>query len=247
MSASEMWRRSSRKCAVMPSPLRLGNRGPRATDQGYAPPRALRTVATWSMLTPRRSFSLSDMLLCPIMPRHSAWIRLRQVENCTVGECTAVTRRLTFPSALRRFVLERFELGLDHALAAFLIGPEQRNADNTQIVAQMIPGNMPRSDRDRTPRCENVQPGPIHVGPVKTPRSSAIDPARIPEFPPKDAVRPSCHSVPNIQCPVFRTTTPMATYVSGLPKNVAIKAARMLPFITRASTRPQKVHALERR
>src|SRR5580700_9725419 len=55
MSSSEMWRRSSRRCAVIPSaPACAASRAAR-TGSGCRPPRALRMVATWSMLTPRRS------------------------------------------------------------------------------------------------------------------------------------------------------------------------------------------------
>ena len=55
ISSSRMCRRSSRKCAVMPSaPACDGQPARPATGSGRAPPRAFRTVATWSMLTPRR-------------------------------------------------------------------------------------------------------------------------------------------------------------------------------------------------
>ena len=54
MSRSEIWRRSSRRCAVMPSaPASAASRAAR-TGSGWPPPRALRMVATWSMLTPSR-------------------------------------------------------------------------------------------------------------------------------------------------------------------------------------------------
>ena len=54
MSSSEMWRRSSRRCAVMPSAPASTARQRGAQRVGMRPPRALRMVATWSMLTPRR-------------------------------------------------------------------------------------------------------------------------------------------------------------------------------------------------
>ena len=58
MSVSRMWRRSSRKCAVMPSaPASIASNAAR-TGSGRAPPRALRSVATWSTFTPRRSGGL---------------------------------------------------------------------------------------------------------------------------------------------------------------------------------------------
>src|SRR6202167_4210312 len=61
MSSSEMWRRSSRRWAVMPSaPAWAAMRAAR-TGSGCRPPRALRMVATWSMLTPRRSGRFSIM------------------------------------------------------------------------------------------------------------------------------------------------------------------------------------------
>ena len=67
MSASEMWRRSSRRWAVMPSaPAASASRAAR-TGSGWTPPRAFRTVATWSMLTPRRT---------PAHRRHFASLRL---------------------------------------------------------------------------------------------------------------------------------------------------------------------------
>src|SRR5664279_3459148 len=54
MSSSRMWRRSSRKCAVMPSqPAAIASLAAR-TGSGWRPPRALRMVATWSTLMPRR-------------------------------------------------------------------------------------------------------------------------------------------------------------------------------------------------
>ena len=54
MSSSRIWRRSSRRCAVMPSaPASIASIAAR-TGSGCRPPRALRIVATWSMLTPRR-------------------------------------------------------------------------------------------------------------------------------------------------------------------------------------------------
>src|SRR5262245_32576371 len=55
MSASEMWRRSSRRCAVMPSAPASTARCAARSGSGWRPPRALRMVATWSMLTPRRT------------------------------------------------------------------------------------------------------------------------------------------------------------------------------------------------
>src|SRR6185312_8155748 len=60
MSSSRMWRRSSRKCAVMPSaPAAMASLAAR-TGSGWRPPRALRMVATWSTLMPRRSFLAID-------------------------------------------------------------------------------------------------------------------------------------------------------------------------------------------
>src|ERR1017187_7837613 len=54
ISSSRMWRRSSRKCAVMPSqPATIASLAA-ATGSGWRPPRALRMVATWSTLMPRR-------------------------------------------------------------------------------------------------------------------------------------------------------------------------------------------------
>src|SRR5262249_26960129 len=55
MSSSRMWRRSSRKCAVMPSAPAAIAISAALTGSGCRPPRAFRTVATWSTLTPRRS------------------------------------------------------------------------------------------------------------------------------------------------------------------------------------------------
>src|SRR5690349_19035128 len=55
MSSSRIWRRSSRKWAVMPSaPAAIASFAAR-TGSGCRPPRAFRMVATWSMLTPSRS------------------------------------------------------------------------------------------------------------------------------------------------------------------------------------------------
>ena len=54
MSPSVMWRRSSRRCAVMPSAPAFSASSAARTGSGSPPPRAFRTVATWSMLTPRR-------------------------------------------------------------------------------------------------------------------------------------------------------------------------------------------------
>src|SRR5689334_5666357 len=55
MSSSRICRRSSRRCAVMPSaPASIATCAAR-TGSGRWPPRALRKVATWSTLTPRRS------------------------------------------------------------------------------------------------------------------------------------------------------------------------------------------------
>ena len=46
MSASRMWRRSSRRCAVMPSaPASMASSAAR-TGSGRSPPRAFRKVAT---------------------------------------------------------------------------------------------------------------------------------------------------------------------------------------------------------
>ncbi len=54
MSSSRMWRRSSRRWAVIPSaPASAASRAAR-TGSGRSPPRAFRMVATWSILTPRR-------------------------------------------------------------------------------------------------------------------------------------------------------------------------------------------------
>jgi hypothetical protein len=55
MSASVMWRRSSRRCAVMPSAPASMAKSAARTGSGRGPPRAFRKVATWSILTPRRS------------------------------------------------------------------------------------------------------------------------------------------------------------------------------------------------
>ena len=52
--ASWMWRRSSRRCAVMPSAPASAARRAARNGSGCGAPRAWRTVATWSMLTPRR-------------------------------------------------------------------------------------------------------------------------------------------------------------------------------------------------
>ena len=52
-SRSWMWRRSSRRWMVMPSARRLGLHG-RPDRVGLPPARACRSVATWSMFTPRR-------------------------------------------------------------------------------------------------------------------------------------------------------------------------------------------------
>jgi hypothetical protein len=41
-----MWRRSSRKCAVMPSPPTAATISAARTGSGWSPPRALRIVAT---------------------------------------------------------------------------------------------------------------------------------------------------------------------------------------------------------
>src|SRR3569832_296563 len=55
MASSEIWRRSSRKCAVIPSaPAAAASRAAR-NGSGYGAPRAFRIVATWSIFTPRRS------------------------------------------------------------------------------------------------------------------------------------------------------------------------------------------------
>src|SRR5947209_7972810 len=55
ISSSRMCRRSSRKCAVMPSaPASIATSAAR-TGSGRIPALALRSVATWSTLTPRRS------------------------------------------------------------------------------------------------------------------------------------------------------------------------------------------------
>ena len=59
--SSVMWRRSSRRCAVMPSAPASAARMAARTGSGWSPPRAFRMVATWSMLTPRRR-----------RPRHAA-------------------------------------------------------------------------------------------------------------------------------------------------------------------------------
>src|SRR5690348_389972 len=62
MSSSRICRLSSRKCAVMPSaPAAMASLAAR-TGSGWRPPRALRMVATWSTLTPRRSFLAIDAL-----------------------------------------------------------------------------------------------------------------------------------------------------------------------------------------
>ncbi len=53
-SASRMCRRSSRRCAVIPSAPAATAAKAASTGSGCTPPRALRTVATWSMFTPRR-------------------------------------------------------------------------------------------------------------------------------------------------------------------------------------------------
>src|SRR5262249_8136990 len=55
MSSSRIWRRASRRCAVMPSaPASIATCAAR-TGSGLTPALALRRVATWSTLTPRRS------------------------------------------------------------------------------------------------------------------------------------------------------------------------------------------------
>src|SRR5579883_657488 len=61
MSSSRMWRRSSRRCAVMPSaPASIAILAA-ATGSGWMPPRAFRSVATWSMFTPRRSSGIDPL------------------------------------------------------------------------------------------------------------------------------------------------------------------------------------------
>src|SRR5262249_8912883 len=54
-SASTMWRRSSRRCAVMPWAPASRHCSAARTGSGYVVPRALRRVATWSTLTWRRT------------------------------------------------------------------------------------------------------------------------------------------------------------------------------------------------
>src|SRR5436305_11917453 len=49
-----MWRRSSRRCTVMPSAPPSSASTAAATGSGSAARRACRTVATWSMFTPKR-------------------------------------------------------------------------------------------------------------------------------------------------------------------------------------------------
>src|SRR5512145_3194323 len=53
-SLSWMWRRSSRRCTVMPSAPASSAIPAAVTGSGSAPRRACRTVATWSMFTPSR-------------------------------------------------------------------------------------------------------------------------------------------------------------------------------------------------
>ncbi len=52
-SRSVMWRRSSRRCTVMPSAPACSATKAACTGSGYWVPRALRRVAIWSMFTPR--------------------------------------------------------------------------------------------------------------------------------------------------------------------------------------------------
>src|SRR5207302_8293607 len=54
-SRSWMWRRSSRRCTVMPSAPAASATSAASTGSGYSTRRACRRVATWSTLTPRRS------------------------------------------------------------------------------------------------------------------------------------------------------------------------------------------------
>ena len=57
ISASRIWRRSSRRCAVIPcAPAAMAVCAP-ITGSGCQPPRAFRTVAMWSILTPKRTGS----------------------------------------------------------------------------------------------------------------------------------------------------------------------------------------------
>ena len=64
ISSSTMWRRSSRKCAVMPSAPAAIAIAAAFTGSGCRPPRALRTVATWSILTPRRMGEQYHRMTC---------------------------------------------------------------------------------------------------------------------------------------------------------------------------------------
>ncbi len=56
-SRSWMWRRSSRRCSVMLSAPHCSATSAACSGSGERPPRACRTVATWSMFTPSRMAS----------------------------------------------------------------------------------------------------------------------------------------------------------------------------------------------
>src|SRR5690625_4293747 len=63
ISSSVIWRRSTRRCAVIPSAPAASAICAARTGSGTAPPRAFRTVATWSILTPRRKWRAASGII----------------------------------------------------------------------------------------------------------------------------------------------------------------------------------------
>jgi hypothetical protein len=65
ISASRMWRRSSRRCAVIPSAPAASAILAARTGSGKDPPRAFLSVATWSIFTPSLSLSVISVSVLP--------------------------------------------------------------------------------------------------------------------------------------------------------------------------------------